>query len=299
MSASAGRSPAYPYIALGQAVELVRKIHNFAKGHNANIESIFKHLGFKGMTGSSKKTLAALKYFGLLEQSHGSKDAKLSKRAMQIIHGVDGSDDTKKALIDAFLAPTIYSYCWALWGDDSISDEVMKSHLILTKNFNHSTVQGFISDYKQSRTYSGIAQSGKVSGEIDVPETPNVGDYVTWESQGVLQFKEPRRVTEVYEEDGFLKVEGSQTGIPIAEVTIVEPPKIDNGLKFQGGQQNMAAPPLPAGVDMRQETFVLDTGEITIQWPSKMSQESFEDFTDWLEILKRKIRRSVENASGE
>lgn len=50
-----------------------------------------------------------------------------------------------------------------------------------------------------------------------------------------------------------------------------------------------------AGDNMRQETFALDTGNVTIQWPSHMTQESFEDFSDWLDILKRKVRRSVDS----
>jgi len=49
-------------------------------------------------------------------------------------------------------------------------------------------------------------------------------------------------------------------------------------------------------VVMRYESFMLDHGEITIQWPSEMSAESFEDFSDWLDILKRKIKRSVKGA---
>ncbi|MCM8918768.1 MAG: hypothetical protein LC540_01625 [Candidatus Thiodiazotropha sp.] len=48
--------------------------------------------------------------------------------------------------------------------------------------------------------------------------------------------------------------------------------------------------------DMRQETFALDTGEVVIQWPSRMTKESFEDFSDWLEILKRKVRRTVDDS---
>ncbi|MCG8671600.1 MAG: hypothetical protein MI867_19500, partial [Pseudomonadales bacterium] len=107
----AGRSPAYPYIDLEKAVAQVNKIHAIAKGHAVNIDSLFRQLGFNGMTGSSKKILAALKYFGLLDQPHGSKEAKLSERSMHIIHGVQGSKEQKDAIKQAFLAPAIYRYC--------------------------------------------------------------------------------------------------------------------------------------------------------------------------------------------
>lgn len=45
---------------------------------------------------------------------------------------------------------------------------------------------------------------------------------------------------------------------------------------------------------MNNDTFSLDEGQVVIQWPSKMSQESFEDFKAWLDIITRKAKRSVQ-----
>lgn len=44
---------------------------------------------------------------------------------------------------------------------------------------------------------------------------------------------------------------------------------------------------------MRQDTFTLDEGTVTFQWPEKLSQASYEDLKDWLQIMGRKIERSV------
>ena len=49
-----------------------------------------------------------------------------------------------------------------------------------------------------------------------------VGDYVQWTSDGVDQFKPARKVRQI--QDRHAWVDGSQTGIPIGEVTVVEPP---------------------------------------------------------------------------
>jgi len=51
--------------------------------------------------------------------------------------------------------------------------------------------------------------------------TLQVGDYVQWTSDGVDQFKPARKVTQI--QDRHVWVDGSQTGIPISEVTVVEP----------------------------------------------------------------------------
>lgn len=44
---------------------------------------------------------------------------------------------------------------------------------------------------------------------------------------------------------------------------------------------------------MRQDVFSLAEGDVTIQWPASLSQESYVDLADWLDILKRKMARSV------
>ena len=51
---------------------------------------------------------------------------------------------------------------------------------------------------------------------------PEVGDYVQWTSDGVDQFKPARKVRQI--QDRHAWVDGSQTGIPIGEVTVAEPP---------------------------------------------------------------------------
>jgi hypothetical protein len=51
---------------------------------------------------------------------------------------------------------------------------------------------------------------------------PEVGDYVQWTSDGVDQFKPARKVRQI--QDRHAWVDGSQTGIPISEVTVAEPP---------------------------------------------------------------------------
>jgi hypothetical protein len=51
---------------------------------------------------------------------------------------------------------------------------------------------------------------------------PEVGDYVQWTSHGVDQFNPARKVRQILDRHAW--VDGSQTGIPISEVTVAEPP---------------------------------------------------------------------------
>lgn len=46
-----------------------------------------------------------------------------------------------------------------------------------------------------------------------------------------------------------------------------------------------------AGV--RQDTFTLDEGQAVLQWPERLSADSFEDFESWIQLQLKKIKRSI------
>jgi len=48
-----------------------------------------------------------------------------------------------------------------------------------------------------------------------------VGDRVQWTSQGAAQFAQPRRVAFVSPDGQWVLVEGSCTGLPAGQVTVV------------------------------------------------------------------------------
>lgn len=48
------------------------------------------------------------------------------------------------------------------------------------------------------------------------------GDLIQWEVQGVLQFVEPKKVTGLSDDKTYVFVEGSRTGLPIEQVSVVK-----------------------------------------------------------------------------
>jgi len=57
------------------------------------------------------------------------------------------------------------------------------------------------------------------------------------------------------------------------------------------------APPVKSGV--AQATLPLEEGMVLLQWPESLSATSLEDIESWLELLKRRVRRSVKNPDVE
>ena len=44
---------------------------------------------------------------------------------------------------------------------------------------------------------------------------------------------------------------------------------------------------------MKHDTYTLDEGDVVLQWPSKLSQESYAELEDWLDLMGRKMKRAV------
>ena len=57
------------------------------------------------------------------------------------------------------------------------------------------------------------------------PKSAYTGDLVQWTSGGIDQFETPRRVQSVHRRDGkeWACVEGTSTGVPLNELTVVPP----------------------------------------------------------------------------
>jgi hypothetical protein len=76
------------------------------------------------------------------------------------------------------------------------------------------------------RSYANLATGGGYTCQVgENPPTPvKVGDYVQWTSNGVDQFKPARKVTKV--ENDHVWVFGSNTAIPMEQVTVSDPPAL-------------------------------------------------------------------------
>src|SRR5207249_2884468 len=92
--------------------------------------------------------------------------------------------------------------------------------------FNRKTVPRFIENFRHTLSFASLLNGGKIFPiQIGSEAKPKikVGDYVQWESNGELQFEVPQRITGFYDDDHAI-VEGSSTGIPVEELTKVDPP---------------------------------------------------------------------------
>jgi hypothetical protein len=142
----------------------------------------------------------------------------------------------------------------------------MRSDLIFQEGFIDTTVDGFLANYRKSILFAGLGEGEEEERQEERSDKNGSGD----QNGGSLQSPEA----------------------PAANPTPT-PSHAHKQFTAQSEAGAAIGARQPKGVGMRQEVFALAEGDVTIQWPERMSQDSLEDFKDWLRILERKITRSA------
>ncbi|MBV9759829.1 MAG: hypothetical protein JO340_04625 [Acidobacteriaceae bacterium] len=307
------RSPGYPSIDLGTALKRAETFYDKERRNSAPLRIAAQHWGTTEKSSTGLLTVAAMKSFGLLIEAEGAdRRLQLSELALRIVLDKrDPSPERDAAIKRAALMPKLHQMLWSKYGTNLPSGSNLAHELVFDWRFNENSVQDFIREYKATINFAKLGESDKLSGEEndnavrddvhdDEEVSLGVGDYVQWESQGTLQFPVPKRIREISEDQKWAFVEGSNTGLPMEELSKVDapPPSVQAARTPPRPRTIAEAQEMFGGISkpatlISQDVFSLREGPVTIQWPLNLSRESFQDLSDWLEIVKRKIARSV------
>lgn len=256
------RGPSYPTMGLEDAIMRATQFWQYEKRSAAPVEAAATHWGYKKTSSSWKGILAALIHFGLMDEAGGSGDSrmvKLSGRALDII--LDSIESPKRAVAiqEAARSPKLYAELLAKWSPQELpSDHSMRFFLLRDKGFNEASLPGFLKDFRATLEFANLKN------------TPTIPE------------------SEV--EKLSVKPENSASLSPVIEKDVL----MDS---VQSAAPNVAlvARQLTAvQVGFKQDTFSLDEGQVVLQFPEKMSSDSYEDFQSWIELQLRKIKRSIQ-----
>lgn len=316
------RSPAYPSMGLPEAIEKVTVIYKKeGQGrHPIPAISIAKGWDYSSLNGSALSAISALKQFGLLaekEVENGkSRLLGLTSDAIQLVVRSRDSVEWKSLVRRVALQPKLYQRLWTKYGWPLPSDDTLRTHLLLDESYNSKFIAGIIRDYKATIELAELDFSDKIP-DADESQAANgetfgieKGDWIQWVSQGVAQFSEQRKVIGFSDDGEFVFVAESPTGIPKGQAVRVDPPPrkaemLDNANTGQAGGRaakpapvnpNFQPPAPPSG--SKQDVFTTDNGEVVVRWPAVLSVDDLADIEDWLDMLKRKIKRSVKTDGG-
>src|SRR5579871_2799396 len=100
------RNPRFPNETMVDAIGRIGKIFAGLGRTSVPAEAVAKAMGFAGLSGASRTTLAALSYYGLIGREGGKY--KISDLAVRIIHPIDQAEKGR-AVWEACFSPKLFS----------------------------------------------------------------------------------------------------------------------------------------------------------------------------------------------
>ena len=177
------RSPNYPAIDLGEAVELLRKLYPSVQRGEFTAADTVTPWGYSSVSGSVRSRIGALRQYGFLEQKKGG-NARLSARALTLILRQPASNEHRSALRDAALEPPLFREMYDS-GKHLAADDALRQHLVVERNFADSGAERFAEVLRTAMTLAGLADSDTMTGiddgEFEQPEDEeeDKGDMVS------------------------------------------------------------------------------------------------------------------------
>src|SRR6185437_9418978 len=100
------RSPNYPLMSLGPALEAVRPAFKSENRNKMSRTVLAKHLGYNSLNGRSLGKIGAVRAYGLLDGS--GDELRISDDAVIALNAPEGSPDRTAALARLALKPTLF-----------------------------------------------------------------------------------------------------------------------------------------------------------------------------------------------
>jgi hypothetical protein len=308
------RGPAYPYLDLPRALERIDQM--VSKGLNAKHvvppATVYGYWGMGAKSSASRQTMAALKYYGLLEYVGVGKDrrVRLTDSAMVLAHDKDKNSRRRiAALREAALSPEIFREIYTEQGGPHLpTDESLVLELTLDRGFDKESAEKAVKHFKSTIEIAGLDQIEESSPFENVEETKlddstgidhkfggaKVGDLVQWESQGLLQFPSARKVNQLSPDEQFVGVEGSDTWIPMSQILVTSKsilPIPPAHRPLGGGAQNLEK--RDDNKEYKVDKFATLEGDVSLSWPIALTMDSVDDVEDWTKLIFKKLRREI------
>ena len=218
----------FPFINLEKAVGRANELYTAdQRGGEMSITGAFAVWSYSDKSSGGHQTVAALKAYGLLVSPQPGK-VQLSKEALAYFR--DEREEERLKLLQTFATlPPMLRSLWNDWAAQPPADTLARSHLKVDRGLSEQSARAVLGIYKENIAFANIKGGGKLpeqnrdKGVGKNPPSPvKIGDFVQWTSNGVDQFKPPRKVTRIEGQIAF--VHGSLTGIEMSELTAVPAP---------------------------------------------------------------------------
>lgn len=164
------RSPGYPLIDVGDAVNRLRMIYQRDRRAFTSYDAILEHLGYNvaKRSGTSGRIVAAIRQYGLLDEKGGQ--FRVSDLGFKILNLEEGSEERARLIKEAALKPAMFRKVGAFYSGEIPSDAALRSHLILNEKFNPDSVDQFIQSFRETIAVANLQPEDYTGEEIESSE---------------------------------------------------------------------------------------------------------------------------------
>jgi hypothetical protein len=164
------RGPSHPYFDLKTAVTKARALFTDIGRHAVGHEVVIEKLGYTLKSSSGAKALAAMRAFGLLEDTKVDGDARLrfAEIGLDIVADCkESSEDWRKAVLTAALKPKIHQEIWTRYQGELPPDEELKRFLVRVRDqkFSDSSAVQFIDEFRKTLDFAQATNQAKLAVE--------------------------------------------------------------------------------------------------------------------------------------
>lgn len=157
------RSPAWPFISLGKAVERVRDFYKVNRDRDMGSSSANIAWGMGAKSGAGFQTIATLKQYGLMQESDTPGNIRLSEIALRIVRDQrEVSSDRDAAIKQAALSPSIFGDIWSQWPDELPDDPAVEYYLVHDRGYSEDTAKTLLANYKSTIQFAKLTASDKL-----------------------------------------------------------------------------------------------------------------------------------------
>lgn len=226
------RSPNHPSLSLRDAVDKTAELRAKFGTHEVPVHLAHRLWKYKEHGSAGNQCVAALKAYGLIDV----KGEGTSRRVLVSSIGdriIRNAPDRQSLLKQAALSPAVHREVLEHYGGAGLPDDaLLRQYLVWDRpegsRFNEDSVDGFIARLKETLALSGVTNNDiiepKDGEDGDQPPRVTVGDFVQPRLGSFSQFVSPAKVLGFSEDLAYVFVEGSDEGIPMAQIEIADPP---------------------------------------------------------------------------
>lgn len=159
------RSPNYPRIDLGKAVERTRQLYRAVERGEFTSVDAAKAWGYSRPNGLSQKIFGALKQYGLVEQRKG-QNGTITPRGVTVSLRDATSAEYVQALAEAATEPPLFAELLAEGRADSARDALLQ-HLVVNRDFTTDGASRFIDVFQATKPFAAQSAEDEQVAEGD------------------------------------------------------------------------------------------------------------------------------------